>query len=121
MNIYRYMASTGPAKCGLTVKEFGRTRAISQIVVLTELASNPGMSVTNAYEDIATHLVKERNLDPFRVIWFEHYPAEGQRKESFDLVTLTWKMRRAGWLARSPEWHRVSEKLVMELLGENKR
>lgn len=121
MIVFRFRVSTGEAKCGVTRYEFGRTDRRSQTIMLTELSDNPGMSVTNAFEDIATQLVRIHHLDPFRIIWVENYPRERQREASFDLVTLTWKMKPDGWKALSPNWHRASEELVMELLGRRQR
>src|SRR5262249_37741461 len=67
------------------------------VVVLTELDSNPGTSVTNVSEALASR-VWYTLLRPYaRVIWVEHYPGkrvpEGARpslySEHFDAVTYT--------------------------------
>ena len=47
--------------------------------MISEDAENPGMSVTNASEDIATQIVRAFNLDPTRICWIEHYPQETWR------------------------------------------
>lgn len=50
------------------------------VVVLHERADNPGMSVTNASEYIATALYvsRLRHFDPASIRWFEHYPDDPQ-------------------------------------------
>lgn len=57
------------------------------VVIVTELASNSGQSVTNCIEDLAKEiLVRYRIAQPDRVIWVEHY----ERRLSLDIVELTW-------------------------------
>ena len=98
--------------CRLTVVELrdGRT-----VVVASEREDNPGTSVTNAAEQLATAVVMTFCLDPDKLVWVEHYPAEGPhaKREDWDLVTFKiirtkrefltftdpdWRpMRRADW------------------------
>ncbi len=60
------------------------------LVVVSELPDNPGASVTNAIEDIATALAA-RGLakvgSGFRLV--EHYPADSRRPASYARVWLT--------------------------------
>lgn len=66
---------------------------LQAVVILTELKSNKGTSVTNAYEVIARqlrHAVKQfifAGSFPSKVTWLEQYEA---RPEGIDLVTLRW-------------------------------
>ena len=59
------------------------------VIVCTELANNPGQSVTNAAPRIAAEVLKNLRL-PVPVVWIEHYEdgARGTREdpETFDLV-----------------------------------
>jgi len=88
--------------------------------MLTELPDNRGMSVTNAFEYIATQVLCQNRLHPGRVIWIEHYPERGRDlPETLDLVTLEWSEEPDGWTASHPGWRRVSGELVAELLGES--
>jgi hypothetical protein len=59
------------------------------VVVASEREDNPGTSVTNACEELATMVVQTFGLDARKVIWIEHYPP-GKihgKHEDWDLVT----------------------------------
>jgi hypothetical protein len=55
------------------------------VVVCSELADNPGASVTNAAGAMATQ-VRDRYLKGRAMVWVEHYPSEarGGWPETFD-------------------------------------
>ena len=82
-------------------------------VVLTELHNNPGLSVTNCYEylatDIAIGLMEEGTVDdPSTVRWIEHYeawPARGRlwAQDTWDEVTMEWDGEQFGL----PTWRRL--------------
>jgi hypothetical protein len=83
------------AKCAFRIiKETGGAAT----VIVTELPDNPGISVTNAFEDIATIIFREHlhgTYEPRSIRWIEHYPDRGRDvrgkvliKETFDEVTL---------------------------------
>lgn len=56
------------------------------VAIATELADNPGMSITNAAEDLWDQVAAEHADTPLTFV--EHYPANGGlRGETFDLVT----------------------------------
>jgi hypothetical protein len=83
------------------------------ILVATELPDNPGTSVTNCAEHLATAMRKEYRLKPEDVIWIEHYPeAKDRRKESFNLV----RFAVVGDTFRTPVWTRITEQAVDELI-----
>lgn len=106
MNIYHYEGwNKRPAKCGL---EYIRQKD-SVMVVLTELNDNPGTSVTNMVEHLATMIFNEHLKDdytPEQVQWVEHYPDRGGTPEhpmfaeSWDMVTMKWD----GEKFSKPEW-----------------
>ena len=92
------------SKCDLEIIR-GET---TTLVICSELPDNPGTSVTNAAELIATQLCHEDpTIDPEGLTWIEHYPersagrGEKPLPESWDRVTFT---RRHGRTFHSPAW-----------------
>lgn len=80
------------------------------VVVLTETRDNPGVSVTNDYERIASNMrgmvsqfIPYSNF-PSKVIWMEQYEA---RPHNIDLVTLQWEPLRGEFSL--PAWHPLNE------------
>jgi hypothetical protein len=86
-------------------------------VIATELPDNPGTSITNAFELVASAVCLQFAIDPHRLVWIEHYGyasafAAGNPRP-FDLVSFDvwpdrdrrvahpqWKrMHNADWLA----------------------
>jgi len=115
------------AKCRVRVSHREDGRAV---VIFTELPDNPGMSVTNAAEWIATMLLHRYDLDLENTIWIEHYPDRhppGQEgdwmfDETIALVEFQWEygrspMRLSPW-ARAPNWkHLTREEIERDLVG----
>lgn len=93
------------------------------VVVYSEDAENPGMSVTNAAEVIATGVVADFNLDPQRTRWIEHYPEKyfevyGQKhkaQETFAEVLFYWNFRKRAY---APHWVHITKEEVERLVGE---
>jgi hypothetical protein len=90
------------------------------VVIATEVADNPGISITNAVESLATQ-VAQRFAIPFDTLtWIEHYPeriVNGGRltiPESFDQVTF---MQGPTGFDR-PEWRHLQQSQVEALIGE---
>ena len=103
-------------RCHLAVYD----RLGSRVAVMVEVGREeaPTMSVTNACEQIATEAVKATGVNPGRVIWIEHYPAdEHRKKETFSLVTFLWSWNGI-WTASSPRWAHVTREWVEELIKE---
>ena len=107
---------TCDSKCDL---EIVRSVGWTTLVICTELENNPGTSVTNAAEMIATRLCQEDpTMDPEGLIWIEHYPersaGRGQQPspETWDMVVFTY---RAGQTFRRPAWRRVSAEEVQTI------
>jgi hypothetical protein len=100
-----------PSTCYLELWE-GDTETL---VITTEIAANPGMSITNAYEWLATQIAREHWLDPQRTRWIEHYgPMSyeyGRTPDTYDLVTLIWD----GRAASNPDWRRLTSAEVAAL------
>lgn len=82
--------------CGISVFQASPEMAV---VVLTEFQQNPGMSVTNAIDVIATKAKRAflSNVPHANIIWVERYEVGSQAAastlstgETFDLVSLSW-------------------------------
>jgi hypothetical protein len=88
------------------------------IIVLSELAENPGVSVTNAAAAIATEIARIYMIDLDTTIWIEHYGAfsykGGDCDETFDRITFTWRNRTAS----NAEWKRLTADELHELLPD---
>ena len=85
------------------------------LVVLTELEGNTGMSVTNASERIASQVCQSYRLDPARVRWVERYLPDVSgytERSSQDEITYTWN----GTQCSSPQWRYLSEKDFQQLI-----
>jgi hypothetical protein len=52
-------------------------------VILGEHRHNPGISVTNAMETLATTVATTYDLDPATTVWFEHYPPASYTRVRF--------------------------------------
>jgi hypothetical protein len=90
---YQYpIGKSGESFCRLRIYD---TEA-GAVVVLSELADNPGKSVTNAAAELATEIAQRYALDPQTTTWLEHYGAFSYRdtgetgNETFDRITFTW-------------------------------
>src|SRR6266702_445858 len=85
------------------------------IVIATELAVNPGKSVTNAAEAIASQVIQQFQLDPTSTRFLEVYTIgsyEGSdTKGIFDEVTFTWRERQAF----HPRWRKLQHHEMAEL------
>ena len=95
-----YPARTCPRAGRCRVRVFRAAEAPDHAVVLvTDLGDgNPGPSVTNAAEEIATEVLRRYGLDPARTLFVEHYDgrtpgtaatARRDGAEDFDRVAFT--------------------------------
>ena len=96
------------SKCDLEILRRGQTT----LVICSELVDNPGTSVTNFAEGLATLVCQaDATIDPCHLIWIEHYPEREAGRwqkpfpETWDLVTF---QERTGRVFRGPHWRRVS-------------
>ena len=91
------------------------------VVILTEIASNPGASVTNASEYIATELRSRHSLlRSTNPVWIEHYNGESYTEglfapDRFGTIAFAWDANRAAY--RSPEWRPLAASELQTLLG----
>ena len=81
------------------------------LVIASELDDNPGVSVTNFAEHLATQVCLDCRIDPMKLVWVEHYPEAGKRPyfdpEHWDAATFTFDILHGHFL--SPAWFRVTE------------
>ena len=116
-DLYLYRSSSGcPSYCWLHIY----TTPGQTVALATELDENPGTSVTNMAERLATEVARTFGLSLNTLVWIEHYPARqglsGRPRlpESFDQVTFT----RTSHGLQHPEWRRLSQAQVETLLGQ---
>ncbi|MDQ3636700.1 MAG: hypothetical protein M3426_01710 [Actinomycetota bacterium] len=95
------------------------------LVIVSELADNPGTSVTNAIEQIAAEVIGAHALTRVPV-FVEHYPPEatGGHEETFDLVVFAHHnvsevMRGGLWRKEigPPTWKHLGRCAVEILVG----
>lgn len=95
------------------------------VVIVSEIANNPGISVTNAIEQMAAEVMNA--LTPTSVpVLVEHYPPEatGGSEETFDLVVFAheeiWEVMRGG-IRRTglgpPTWKPLDRRAVEILVA----
>lgn len=101
------------------------------VCICTEVPDNPGMSVTNQAEHIAT-IVRQRYCPQQELLWIEQYPyhrLEGlsvsgtqhdgtvlKVDDHFSFVTFTWDAHHQRY--RNPEWRFCAGEDVIALVGE---
>jgi hypothetical protein len=97
------------------------------VVVLSELPTNTGQSVTNAVEQLAGEVMLANVLPTNATVVIEHYPAESHppEDETYDLVTFANRdpepvLRAGAWAVElgAPEWSRIDGKTVETLVGQ---
>lgn len=105
---YKVPYNSAEGLCGVSVFQAAQDMAI---VVLTEFQQNPGMSVTNAVDVIATKVRKAfvNAVRPENIIWVERNESgsrvSGMLGETFDLVTLSW----TGNEYAAPHWRPLGQ------------
>lgn len=115
--LYDFRAPNGvPSRCRARVYQKGER----SVLVITELESghganqNPGMSVTNAIDELAPLILEDLGL-PAGTPVIEHYsPAsvdDPDREHTFDEVTLPSSSR------PDPSWRRMDPEEVIERVG----
>lgn len=115
-----------PTVCGLRVYRNDQW----DVVILSELPDNPGRSVTNAIEVLATIMLARLRVPWRKVVWIEHYVGDpdagpnlvelpdGRRvdlnADSYSKVNLEWV---SGQFV-APVWHPMTLEEVEALIGE---
>ena len=107
-----------PSKCG--------AEAYDNVVIVTELSDNPGTSVTNAAEAVASEACRRFGIDPNSLVLIEHYPMTNDDfDETFDIVKLNVAPNATSMplgrdiMFSSPQWTRISKEHVQALTRED--
>ncbi len=111
----------GAAVCHIAIYDHAGT----VVVICTEAPDNPGTSITNMAEHIATDVARIYQLAQEPFVWIEHYDDRSDpialkhairrtKGESFDRV----EFRRRGTQLSEPDWRPISKAAVEELIGE---
>lgn len=99
------------------------------VVVCTEPKDNPGMSITNAAEQLAAEVIAAHPMLETPFVWVEHYEdgARGtpQDRHTFDLVEFAHyepreTLRAGEWRKEigEPTWKPITRSMVEALIGE---
>ncbi len=106
----------------------GKTRGDAPVVLLTEPADNPGMSVTNAAQVVAVEVLATQRLLP-PVIFVEHYEdgsgGTAEDPHTFDLLTFSRlrvmehgpEVRGLRYEIGAPDWKPLDRATVEALIG----
>ncbi len=115
-------------RCRVRIYEPEDASRDSHVVILTELRDNPGMSVTNAAEEIAASVLLSFALPTTRTVFIEHYE-DGARgtpgdPATFDLLTFSNTdpepfLRAGEWRVElgEPSWSPLDRATVEALVG----
>jgi hypothetical protein len=107
---FPYIHNTRPALCRVRIYE---TVALGRVVIISELAINPGISVTNAISEVIACIAEQFNLPADDVLWIEHYGPNSYTPGTmsdhiFDMVSR----------GASPIWERLPVDMLVDALGE---
>ena len=97
-------------KCDLQVHP---KRDGSQVVVVSELPWNDGISLTSAFEILFDQICETYYLNPERVTYLEHHLERGSLSDRWSLVHFEIKNDRPS----NPRWQEVSESFVKLAIG----
>ena len=98
------------------------------VVIATERDDNPGTSITNVAEHLASYVCDSFGIDPEHLVWIEHYGypdrVNPKRAREYDLVTFSrrkperiqWseavlRSKPSGWPGHfdEPQWRPMKE------------
>ncbi len=118
--IHPYEGATGVlSRCRVRVYLSDDGEQDAPVVIASELANNPGASITNAAEFLAAEIMRSHLLERF--VWIEHRPPESTdgRSETFELVVFAHyepEQVRIGGALRAklgePRWKRLDRATV---------
>jgi hypothetical protein len=122
--IFHYSGYFGCAsRCRLRWIRREHAGQIKVVVIATELPDNPGTSITNRAEHLASEICRCFGVDPSELILVEQYPSSSARRhalrgslraERFDLVAFELE----GGTFKRPKWIPVRKELVESLIGQ---
>lgn len=98
------------------VRIYARNRG-AHTVLLTELGTNAGESISSACDRIATDLAAKKGLNPKTTRWIQQELAHDEQAEVFDEVHFTWD---SDATAGAPQWVRLDDEQVEMLTGQSR-
>lgn len=111
----RYRGYHGcPSQCRIRVYQAEGNPSISPVLIATELESNPGTSVTNRIEVIATEVFRLLERPEAGLTVIEHYTKNAIAPERFALVTMIWE---AGSGFTTPRWKYLLPVNIEEMIS----
>jgi hypothetical protein len=113
---YRFPRDSVQMSGRCRVRIFLRNRG-AHTVLLTELNTNAGESISSACDRIATDLVAKKGLNPKTTRWIQHEPALDGQPDIFDEVHFTWG---SDMTAGAPQWLRLNDEQVEMLTGQSR-
>ena len=126
--VYEYRGYHGcESRCRIRI--YRPTGKPPVIIASEEAEQNPGTSITNMAEQIATDVSRIHGLAHEPFVWIEHYddraisaahrhsagPLGRENGESFDRV----EFRRVGTRLTHPSWQHLSKEEVEALIGQS--
>lgn len=109
---FPYNQQTTGGLCRVRIYEADRN---NQVVLLSELTSHAAGSIAAAADDIANLLVTRYALNPKKIRWIEHIPAQEEQGAEFGELTFKWQDGKA---AADPQWRALAIEEVETLTGE---
>ena len=121
---YEYVSYANcPSRCHLRVYQPEQEDSGIPVVIATQYRDNPGTSITNAAEDIASAVWNRLGCPP-TMVWLENYEHAGlernslaRMKSEFDRVEFDFVPGPDLKLA-NPRWKAVSREEVETLVGQ---
>lgn len=120
--IYEYKGYRGQtSRCDIQIKKKG---GVFIVVLATELADNPGTSITIMVEDLAREICVKNSIPFNRLVWIEHYPEmhsplTGLVSEA-TYCRVTFESDRDTYL-KNPTWTQIPRENVDALMGQDGR
>lgn len=108
-------------KDGIHIKPGTCDREIhGNVVICSELSTNPGPSITNAAEIIAGLVCDRFAIPKAELIWIEHYDPSSHKKrhrdnDEWDLVTFQIEGREF----TAPHWKPITKAQLQEILDSS--
>ena len=92
--IYEYQGPYTKSRCQLEIN--------GHVVVATEIAENPGMSITNSIGELAASVCRDFDIPPEKLVLIEHYGNESyhggrDNKETYDMVEFSDGLGKPKW------------------------
>jgi hypothetical protein len=85
-------------------------------VLLTELNTNTGESISSACERIVTDLAAVKGLNPKTTRWIQHDPPHDDLPQLFDELQFTWDSNN---YASDPQWQQLGDEQAEALTGDS--